>query len=148
MQKRKVFSKGDETTYSKEVYVISAKKGNRFELKDENGVRGLFKPYEIKKVNEIEMKKPEVEHETEHEELVKEKKVGKKHKQSGLDVVSNKIVIPPTVAPSRAKRDVRHTTKFYHLVHQLLRPNNFFPVPITRPLYRMSTDEFLNVCPC
>ena len=50
MKTKKVFSKGDEITYSTEIYTIEKINKNKIKLKD---VERLYKPYEIKKVGEI-----------------------------------------------------------------------------------------------
>lgn len=115
-----VFSKGDSITYSPEVYIVSAIKGNRYELKNaetHEAEKRAYKPYEIKRINEIEYKEPVDEaQEEEHNAKVKEKKIGKKNKQSGLDVVDNKIVVP--IRASRPKREAKPTNKFLESVQQ------------------------------
>lgn len=50
MKTKKVFSKGDEITYSTEIYTIEKINKNKIKLKD---VDKLYKPYEIKKVGDI-----------------------------------------------------------------------------------------------
>lgn len=51
-EKKTVFSKGDVIQYSSQIYLIKGKRGNRFELSDGS----VVKPYEIRKVNEVQYK--------------------------------------------------------------------------------------------
>ena len=50
--KRKIFDKGDVTTHSKEVYIITAVKGKKYQIND--GSSQWYKPYELKHANEVE----------------------------------------------------------------------------------------------
>lgn len=50
--KKKVFSKGDEIKYSKDVYLIKEIKGKRYLLSDDK----FYKEYEIKKIDDIQYK--------------------------------------------------------------------------------------------
>ena len=100
-----VFAKGDELTYSKTVYAITALKGARFELKNlttNEVLKTLYKSYEISKVGEVQHleKAPEVvSQETEHKVIQANKKLTKKNKQAGVDtskVVDEKREVKPT----------------------------------------------------
>jgi hypothetical protein len=53
---KKVFDKGSEINYSKDVYTIRDKTGNKYFLSDDNGInlRKGYKPYELKRSNEIQ----------------------------------------------------------------------------------------------
>lgn len=53
---RKVFDKGSEIHYSDQVYIIDKKQGQKYYLRDENGdvLSKPYKPYELRKANEIE----------------------------------------------------------------------------------------------
>lgn len=89
--KKKVFSKGDSLSYSPEIYVINSIVGNRYDLKDVDSGKILgtkYKPYEIKKIDEIEFKEPEAieeNQEEEHKNKVKTKRLDKLNKLSGVD---------------------------------------------------------------
>jgi len=50
--KKKVFDKGDMITHSPDVYIIEEIKGNKFKISD--GRNHFYKPYEIKKANQVE----------------------------------------------------------------------------------------------
>lgn len=53
---KKVFDKGSEINYSNEVYIIRKKASNKYFLTDENGneISKGYKPYELRKYNEIQ----------------------------------------------------------------------------------------------
>lgn len=120
-QTKSVFSKGDSITYSPDVFIIDSIKGNRYELKNTTNNKNenrLYKPYELKKVNEIEYKEPiEEVQEDEHNETVKEKKIARKNKASGLDVIDGKIA--PPVVPQREKRITKPTEKMVQYMNQM-----------------------------
>ena len=50
--KKKLFEKGDITTHSQEVYIITAIKGKKYQIND--GTDRWYKPYELKLANEVE----------------------------------------------------------------------------------------------
>jgi hypothetical protein len=50
--KKKIFEKGDITTHSQEVYIITDAKGKKYKIND--GTDRWYKPYELKMANEVE----------------------------------------------------------------------------------------------
>ena len=59
--RRELFDKGDMETYSREVYRIIRKVGNKYKIQDiEDGedIINLFKDYELKRINEIVENRP------------------------------------------------------------------------------------------
>jgi hypothetical protein len=50
--KKKIFEKGDMTTHSQEVYIITDAKGKKYKIND--GTDRWYKPYELKMANEVE----------------------------------------------------------------------------------------------
>lgn len=81
--KKKVFSKGDEIKYSKDVYIIKEIKGKKYLLSNDK----YYKEYEIKKINEIEYnEEPAIIPETK----TQEKKIKNQLKRDDIDV--NKII--------------------------------------------------------
>ena len=90
--KKKVFDKGDEYTYSRDTYIVIEKVKNKFKLKNiktDTEVKTLYKDYELKKTNEIEMKEPEKEEineqEIEHKTTQKKRRKRRRINKEGLD---------------------------------------------------------------
>ncbi|MDR3666734.1 MAG: DDE-type integrase/transposase/recombinase [Ignavibacteriaceae bacterium] len=50
VRKRKVFDKGDEIKYSKDIYMVEEVKGNNMKV---NGIERTYKPYELKNIGDI-----------------------------------------------------------------------------------------------
>lgn len=87
---KKVFDKGDTLTYSRDTYKIIDKNKNKLKLinmKTNEELKTLYKPYEIIKVDEIEVMKDNKAEENEKitQQEQQEKKVKKNLKRDGVD---------------------------------------------------------------
>ena len=81
---KSIFSKGDAISYSKEVYTIIKKIGNRFQL---SGLTKLFKDYELKQAGSVNyIEEPEVvQQEEEHKQIQEERKLTRLMNKEGIE---------------------------------------------------------------
>jgi hypothetical protein len=106
--KKKVFSKGDELSYSKDIYTVVEQVRNKFKVKNKNGqeLKTLYKDYELKKVDEVqtyeedddEEDDDEDDEEKKYDNAKEEKRINRRLKQVGIDqnnLVQSKRRIKP-----------------------------------------------------
>ena len=87
MVQKTTFDKGDVIQFSKDIFTISGRDGQRYELinEDDEKVRRKFKYYELQKVGKVKEIPDDIE-EQEHLENKKVKKIQKEIKKVGIEL--------------------------------------------------------------
>ena len=113
--KRKQHLPGDEITYAKDLYVITEINGSKITLKNtatEEELKKIYKPYELKPVQEVEQQQLILDNtqELKHKKQKQEKKLVRLNKKSGVDINEDesgittrhktKVIIPENVIES------------------------------------------------
>ena len=91
LRKKKVFDKGDELRYSRDVYKIIEKVKNKYKLENINTkeeLKTLYKSYELKKINEIQTIEKDKLQIIEHKATQKKRRKVKRIKKEGLDTTN------------------------------------------------------------
>ena len=102
--KKRIFSKGDELSHSKQLYIVDAIKGNKIYLKNvETGetLKTKYKPYEIASAANIQYIDKEEDHEAEHNAI--------QSKQKFTRAINKEQIEPNAVAIKRNLRERKPT---------------------------------------